>query len=56
MKHVTLSMVFALAVFAASPVYASDAMKGIVGSYLGIQASLAGDNLDGVQPAAQAIG
>lgn len=56
MKKAIMSTLFAVAVFAAGPVYASDAMKAIVGSYLGIQASLAGDKLDGVKPAALAIG
>ena len=30
-------------------------MKAIVGSYLGIQARLAGDKIEGIKPAAQAI-
>lgn len=37
-------------------VQASDAMKAIVGSYLEIQAKLAADTIDGVKPAAHAIG
>jgi hypothetical protein len=49
-------MLTALALTMAVTVEASDAMKAIVGSYLEIHAALAADKIEGVQPAAKAIG
>ena len=56
MKHMLPVIAVVAAVAAAPAVHASDAMKAIVGSYLEIQAALAADKTDGVQPAAKAIG
>ena len=44
-----------LALMAGAGAQASDAMKAIVGSYLAIQANLAADKIDGLEPAARAI-
>jgi hypothetical protein len=49
-------MLVATLAFGAASLHASDALKAIVGSYLDIQARLATDKLDGIKPAAQAIG
>lgn len=56
MKKAIVLIVFAATVLVAGPVFASDAMKAIVGSYLELHASLASDKLDAVKPAARAIG
>ena len=56
MRRATVFILFAAAVFAAAPAYASDSLKAIVGSYLEMQASLAADKLEGVKPAAHTIG
>src|SRR5262245_53845937 len=53
MKRIVAALILALAT---TPLHASDALKADVTSYLEIQARLAGDKLDGVKPAAQAIG
>ena len=55
MQKAIVLIVFAATVSVAGPVFASDAMKAIVGSYLELHASLASDKLDGVKPAARAI-
>jgi hypothetical protein len=39
-----------------TPLHASETMKAIVGSYLEIHAALSADKMDGVKPAAKAIG
>jgi Cu(I)/Ag(I) efflux system membrane fusion protein len=49
-------ILFIAALSGAATLHASDAMKAIVGSYLEIQARLAGDKIEGIKPAAQAIG
>jgi hypothetical protein len=54
-KTFMLVSVLALAIGAA-PIHASEALKAVVGSYLEIQARLATDKIDGIKPAAQAIG
>jgi hypothetical protein len=54
-RRLSMILVAALA-FGAVSLDASDALKAIVGSYLEIQRQLAADKLDGVKPAAQAIG
>lgn len=46
----------AMAIVCGASLQASDALKAIVGSYLEIQTKLAADKIDGVKPAAQAIG
>jgi hypothetical protein len=56
MKRLVIPILLASAVFTAVTVQASDAMKAIVGSYLEIQGRLTVDKLDGIKPAAQAIG
>ena len=43
-------------VVGASAIQASDALKAIVSSYMEIHAALAADKIEGVQPAAKAIG
>jgi hypothetical protein len=56
MKKLVIPMLFALAAFTGVTLQASDAMKAIVGSYLEIQGRLAADKVDGIKPAARAIG
>jgi len=56
MKKLIIPMLFALAAFTGATLQASDAMKAIVGSYLEIQGRLAADKVDGIKPAARAIG
>jgi hypothetical protein len=51
----TIVILFIAALSSAATVHASDAMKAIVGSYLDIQARLAGDKIEGIKPVAQAI-
>lgn len=55
-KKAVWRLAVALALVIGAGVQASDAMKAIVGSYLEIQAKLASDTIDGVKPAAKAIG
>jgi hypothetical protein len=50
------SLLLALVMAAGVSLQASDAMKAIVASYLEIQGRLAADNINGVKPAARAIG
>jgi hypothetical protein len=56
MKKVVVPILLALVVFTGVTLQASDAMKAIVGSYLEIQGRLTVDKLDGIKPAAHAIG
>jgi hypothetical protein len=56
MKRIVVSMVLALVMAAGATLQASDAMKAVVASYLEIQGRLAVDKLEGVKPAAEAIG
>jgi len=56
MKRLVIPILLASAMFTAVTLQASDAMKAIVGSYLEIQGRLTVDKLDGIKPAAQAIG
>jgi predicted negative regulator of RcsB-dependent stress response len=56
MKKLVVSIVLGLVMLAGASVQASDAMKAIVASYLEIQGRLAADKLDGLKPAAGAIG
>ena len=55
-KKAVWTVTVAMAVVFGASLQASDALKAIVGSYLEIQARLAADKIDGVKPAAQAIG
>lgn len=50
------TLLLALAMVTGASLQASDAMKAIVTSYLEIQGRLAADNINGVKPAARAIG
>jgi hypothetical protein len=50
------SVLLALVMVAGASLHASDAMKAIVASYLDIQGRLVADNINGVKPAARAIG
>ena len=56
MKKLVIPIVFAMAVFIGVTLQASEAMKAIVGPYLEIQGRLAADKVDGIKPAASAIG
>jgi predicted negative regulator of RcsB-dependent stress response len=56
MKRIVVSMLLALVIVAGATLHASDAMKAVVASYLEIQGRLAADKLEGVKPAAEAIG
>ena len=55
-KHTVWMVAVALAIGGGARAQAPEAMKGIVGSYLSIQSKLAADTVEGVKPAAQAIG
>ena len=55
MRTTTRAIAFAIVWLTASSVHASDALKAIAASYVQIQALLAGDQIDGIKPAAQAI-
>ncbi len=50
------SLLLALVMVTGASLQASDAMKAIVTSYLEIQGRLAADSINGVKPAARAIG
>jgi hypothetical protein len=50
------SFLLTLIVVTGASLHASDAMKAIVTSYLEIQGRLVADNINGVKPAARAIG
>jgi hypothetical protein len=56
MKKLVIPILFAMATFSGISLHASQAMKAIVGSYLEIQGRLAVDKVDGIKPAARAIG
>jgi hypothetical protein len=56
MKKLVIPMLLAFVTVTGVSLQASDAMKAIVGSYLEIQGRLAADKLDGIKPAAVAIG
>ena len=56
MKKLIIPILFASVMFTGISLHASDAMKAIVGSYLEIQGRLAVDKVDGIKPAARAIG
>ena len=56
MKKLVIPILFAMAMFTGVTLQASEAMKAIVGSYLEIQGRLSVDKLDGIKPAAHAIG
>jgi len=56
MKKAITPILFAFVMFTGISLHASDAMKAIVGSYLEIQGRLAVDKVDGIKPAARAIG
>jgi uncharacterized protein DUF3347 len=54
MKKLTILLAFVM--FTGIGLRASDAMKAIVGSYLEIQGQLAANKVEGIKPAAKAIG
>jgi hypothetical protein len=56
MKKVVIPILLAFVVFTGVTLQASDAMKAIVGSYLEIHGRLAADKVEGIKPAARAIG
>jgi membrane fusion protein, copper/silver efflux system len=56
MKNLVVPMLLASVMFTGVNLHASDAMKAIVGSYLEIQGRLAADKVEGIKPAARAIG
>ncbi len=56
MKKIVIPILLAFVVITGVTLQASDAMKAIVGSYLEIQGRLSVDKLDGIKPAARAIG
>ena len=56
MKKLVIPMLLAFVTLTGVSLQASDAMKAIVGSYLEIQGRLAVDKLEGIKPAAAAIG
>ena len=56
MKKLVIAMLLAFVTLTGVSLQASDAMKAIVGSYLEIQGRLAVDKLEGIKPAAAAIG
>jgi len=56
MKKRVTPILLAFVMFTGVRLHASDAMKAIVGSYLEIQGRLAADKLEGIKPAARAIG
>ena len=56
MKKLVIPVLLAFVTLTGVSLQASDAMKAIVGSYLEIQGRLAVDKLEGIKPAAAAIG
>jgi hypothetical protein len=56
MNRIVVPVMLALVMVTGPTLQASDAMKAIVASYLEIQGRLAVDKLEGVKPAAEAIG
>ena len=56
MKKLVIPILLAFVTLTGVSLQASDAMKAIVGSYLEIQGRLVADKLDGIKPAAHAIG
>ena len=55
MRYTTSAVACALVLVAATAVHASDAMKAIVNSYFEMDAALAADRTDALQPAVRAI-